>query len=416
MRVFAEDRLVGQILFEDDEPVLTYDADWRRDQRAFPISTAFPLSKPGMHGEKLIAWLANLLPEGDHLHQVASRTGISEGDILALVERMGRETSGALSFAERGNLQKDWREILDEAALERMIEELPERPFLVGEEGVSLSLAGAQTKMGVCRDEDGRLYIPVNGSASTHILKPDIKRLLASVESEALCLTLAKRIGLAASKVTMGRAGDRKYLLVERYDRVVERDRVTRLHQEDFCQALGVFPTMKYQTNNTGRPGPSLQDMALCLRRVADSASLLQFLDGVIFNVLVCNPDSHAKNYSMMIGTGKARLAPLYDIMCAACWGGINMKMANKIAGKVDGAHLKGRHWQREARLWGLNTSLVLKRVSFIADKVLREVGGAVDEVAEMPASSAHMLNEFREAISMRTRQIKNGLMETEEV
>lgn len=410
--VYFEERRIAQIRHEKGEPVLTYQTDWSADPKAFPMSTAFPLSSGEVRGGKLIAWLSNLLPEGDHLHQVASHSGVSEGDILALITRMGRDTSGALSFAERGNGQRDWRLIPDEAALERIIEELPQKPFLIGEEGVSLSLAGAQTKMGVCLDGDGRLYIPLNGSASTHILKPDIRRLPASVQSEALCLTLARRTGLTASAVITGRAGARDYLLVGRYDRIVSPDGVRRLHQEDFCQALGMFPSMKYQSNQTGRAGPSLKDMADCLRRVAEPASLLRFLDIVIFNVLVCNPDSHAKNYSMLIGPGKARLAPAYDIMCAACWGGIDMKMANKIAGKADGAHLKGRHWQREAELWGLNATLVLRRVDSIAQKVLNELDGAVEEVAAMPTGPKSMLAEFQKAIHARTGQITNGLKE----
>jgi len=58
--------------------------------------------------------------------------------------------------------------------LERVIEELPNKPFLVGEEGISMSLAGAQTKLAVAVDDTGRVCIPMNGSPSTHILKPEL--------------------------------------------------------------------------------------------------------------------------------------------------------------------------------------------------------------------------------------------------
>lgn len=50
----------------------------------------------------------------------------------------------------------------------------------------------------------------------------------------------------------------RAFLLVERYDRVLKDDaqhqpQLQRLHQEDFCQALGVVPELKCQ--NEGGPG-----------------------------------------------------------------------------------------------------------------------------------------------------------------
>ena len=117
------------------------------------------------------------------------------------------------------------------------MEELPNKPFLVGEEGVSMSLAGVQTKLAVAVDDTGRVCIPMNGSPSTHILKPAAPRLWGSVQNEAFCLTLARRMKIPTLKITTGQAGKRAYLLVQRYDRIVRRGRWRRLHQEDYCQA-----------------------------------------------------------------------------------------------------------------------------------------------------------------------------------
>jgi hypothetical protein len=88
-----------------------------------------------------------------------------------------------------------YRAIPDADALERILNELPARPFLVGEDGVSMSLAGAQEKLPVAVI-DGRIAVPTNGAPSTHILKPDNPRLPGSVQNEALCMVLARRIGL----------------------------------------------------------------------------------------------------------------------------------------------------------------------------------------------------------------------------
>ncbi len=109
-----------------------------------------------------------------------------------------------------------------------------------------MSLAGVQNKLGVAIDTKNRICIPIDGAPSTHILKPDSERLFGGVQNEALCLTLARRCGLNMPDVTTGTAGRRTYLLINRYDRIQQGDRWRRLHQEDFCQALGRPPSAKY--------------------------------------------------------------------------------------------------------------------------------------------------------------------------
>ncbi|WP_255360431.1 HipA domain-containing protein [Brevundimonas sp. KM4] len=107
-----------------------------------------------------------------------------------------------------------------------------------------MSLAGAQDKLPVAL-LNGQIVIPLDGAPSTHILKPDNPRLPGSVQNEALCMLLAARCRLPTASVTTGRAGDRSYLLVDRYDRAGHAPAATRLHQEDFCQALRLPPGAK---------------------------------------------------------------------------------------------------------------------------------------------------------------------------
>jgi serine/threonine-protein kinase HipA len=187
---------------------------------------------------------------------------MARSDVIGLLSAIGGDTAGALSFGQPARTASvQWRPALKSEDLERIIEELPNKPFLVGEEGVSMSLAGAQTKLAVSIDDAGRVCIPMNGSPSTHILKPDAPQLLGGVQSEAFCLTLAKRVGIPTPEVTTGRAGERTFLLARRYDRTNVGGRWRRLHQEDYCQALGKPPSAKYETNQTGIPGPTLGDM-----------------------------------------------------------------------------------------------------------------------------------------------------------
>src|SRR5262249_28719841 len=144
------------------------------------------------------------------------------------------------------------RPVRDGEELETIINELPHKPFLVGDEGISLSLAGAQMKLPVAFDDTDRVCIPMNDSPSTHILKPDSPHLAGSVQNEAFCLTLARRLNIPPPAVTTGVAGKRIYLLVERYDRRNVGGLWRRLHQEDYCQALGMLPSAKYESNQTG--------------------------------------------------------------------------------------------------------------------------------------------------------------------
>jgi len=291
---------------------------------------------------------------------------------------------------------------------------LPKKPFLVGEEGVSMSLAGAQSKMGVAVDTKGRICIPLEGSPSTHILKPDIPRLWGSVQNEAFCLTLAKRMKLPIADVTSGKAGKRSYLLVKRYDRLETDGRWRRLHQEDFCQALGKPPTAKYEANQTGIRGPTVKDMFEAMRRLTPAADIVKLLDMLIFNVIVCNTDAHAKNYSLMIRASGVTLAPMYDVMCGAVWENVTKNLALKIAGKNRGEHLRGRHWRRFAIECGLNPRQVLIRVATLTREADAQATVAADDVAKMPAGDHPLLKQVVDAIRTRARAIANQLKDTE--
>jgi serine/threonine-protein kinase HipA len=217
-------------------------------------------------------------------------------------------------------------------------------------------------------------------------------------------------MGLAVPRVTTGKAGKRSYLLVERYDRVEQAGRWRRLHQEDFCQALGKPPSAKYEANQTGIKGPTLLDMFALTRNAMRAPDVLGLLDHVLFNVLACNTDAHAKNYSLMISGRGFALAPIYDVMCAAAWDGITRNLAQKIAGKNRGEHLKRRHWLAFALECGLNGPRLIKRVEYLATRVLREVRPAAAEVDAMPAGTHVLMPKFVEAIETRARAIIAGL------
>jgi serine/threonine-protein kinase HipA len=363
-----------------------------------------------------LPWAANLLPENEQLRAVGQFLGMAPGDVIGLLSAIGRDTAGALSIGKPGgNSPFYWRPVERPEDLERIIEELPNKPFLVGDEGVSMSLAGVQSKLAVSIDGAGRICVPLEGAPSTYILKPDAERLWGGVQNEAFCLTLAKRLKIPVPEITTGAAGKRTYLLVKRYDRVPAGDRWRRLHQEDFCQALGKPPSAKYESNQTGVRGPTLRDMFERTRELMPPSDILQLLDMVIFNVIACNTDAHAKNYSVMIKASGVSLAPLYDVMCGEIWEHVTRNLAQKIAGKNRGDYLKGRHWQRFAKECGLGARQVLARVRTLAQSAASEGEAAAAEVVAMPAGGHPSLERTRKAIEQRAHTLLAQLDEMED-
>jgi serine/threonine-protein kinase HipA len=411
--VYFEQRRVGTIDVNSNGPSFTYDANWIGLRGAFPISVTMPLRSGRICPDIFLPWAANLLPESEQLRTLGQLLGMARGDVVGLLSAIGGDTAGALSIGQPGRTASfQWRPIDDAENLERLIEELPSKPFLVGEEGVSMSLAGVQTKVAVAIDSKNRVCIPMNGSPSTHILKPDSPRLPGGVQNEAFCLTLARRLKIPTPQVTTGQAGRRAYLLVQRYDRINVADRWRRLHQEDFCQALGKPPSAKYERNQTGISGPTLKDMFQLTRRHMPSVDIGRLLDMLVFNVLTCNTDAHAKNYSIMIRGNGISLAPIYDAMCGEVWQNVTKKLTQKIAGESRGDCLKGKHWLQFARECGLNPSQVLDRVGALAKGIVAEAQAAASDVAAMPAGKHVTLDQTREAVEHRAKVIFARLQE----
>jgi serine/threonine-protein kinase HipA len=409
--VYYENRRVGTIAVHADGPSFTYAPIWLSTRGAFPLSLLMPLSPRRVPPNLFLPWAANLLPESTQLRAIGLQLGAAPEDVIGILAELGRDTAGALSIGKPGTTSTaDWRPVPNDKALEKILEELPSKPFLVGEDGVSMSLAGVQTKLGVAIDAKDRICVPINGAPSTWILKPDAERLFGGVQNEALCLVLAKRLGLNAPEVTTGKAGKRTYLMVKRYDRVEQQGRWRRLHQEDFCQALGKPPSAKYESNQTGIPGPTLAELFAVTRNAMQAPDVVNLLDYVVFNVLACNTDAHAKNYSMMISGKGFKLAPIYDVMCALAWEHVTRNMAQKIAGKTRGEHLKRRHWQRFAADVGLNAPRLIARVEALAKGTLAEAKNAAADVAAMPAGAHPLMQQVTQAIEGRARAILSGL------
>lgn len=356
---------VGQIVLDEKRRwIFQYDSAWLKNPNAFPISIQLPLREAAFNPDHAKPFFANLLPEGDVRNLIAKKLQVSEGNVFELLKRLGGECAGALSLystPQPSQKNGDYRAI-SSGELDRLLDNTSHRPLLLADQNARLSLAGAQEKVPVYVKNDD-LFFPENGAASTHILKPAMQYFEGSVQNEAFCMMLARGIGLNVPdvKVLMGNQA-RSAFLIRRYDRKINRNgSVTRLHQEDFCQALGMSPDQKYQ--NEG--GPSFTDCFEILDHHATQPALdkKRLIEWAVFNFLIGNCDAHAKNISLLIAADTIQLAPFYDLMSTVVYEGLSEKMAMKIGGHYERNIIAARHFEKFSDDIGVKSTIVLQIV-----------------------------------------------------
>jgi len=361
---------VGTLALTEGRLNFRYAPDWLALPNAVPLSVSLPLQAEPFEDRKTRPFFAGLLPEGRMRRLIARQFQVSGQNDLALLDQIGGECAGAVTFLEPGQAlpapaHADEVQWLSDAEVVAVLDELPLRPMLAGKDGLRLSLAGAQDKLPVVFD-GSRLGLPRNGSPSSHILKPPIHALEDSVINEGFCMALAEAMRLKPAKSRMHVVLGRLFLLVERYDRVADaQGKRRRVHQEDFCQALGVAPEMKYQ--NEG--GPDLAQCFDLVRRITrpSAPQILRLLDYVIFNALIGNHDAHAKNFSLLYSGAAPILAPLYDTLATAVYSPLTPKMAMKIGSKYKFSEVQARHWNQFAEDAGLAKPQARRRILELA-------------------------------------------------
>ena len=319
VRLFADH--VGTLALVEGRLNFRYAPAWLALPNAVALSCSLPLRAEHFDDHLARPFFAGLLPEGQMRRLIAQQFQVSGQNDFALLDHIGGDCAGAVTFVAPGQAfptlasDDDVQWLSDEDVI-AMLDELPRRPMLAGKDGLRLSLAGAQDKLPVVFDND-RIGLPRHGTPSSHILKPAIHAIPDSVSNEGFCLALAAAMQLDSANAKIHCVRDRQMLLVERYDRVADSaGRRQRLHQEDFCQALGVVPELKYQ--NEG--GPDLAQCFALVRRVTrpSAPQVLRLFDYVIFNALIGNHDAHAKNLSLLYSGQRPILAPLYDTLSTA--------------------------------------------------------------------------------------------------
>jgi len=346
--VYLNTDLAGSLSQSSEhEMTFTYSPNGARS-----ISIGMPIEKKSFGASHCEAFFGGLLPEGDGARQALGRRfGTSASNSFGLLRNIGAECAGALSIVAPGQTVAaegpEEVQLLSPAELAQHIRELPQRPLFVGVNGIRLSLSGVQDKASVSLIE-GAIGLPRSGP-TTHILKPDLSQAPGAIYCEHLCMKIASRIGIEVAAVNLAKAEDQVYLLVERYDRVRVEVRkqtsakIARIHQEDFCQALAVPSSRKYQEDG----GPKLIDCFTLLNQTAVPAKdRLKLLTAVIFNFLAGNMDAHGKNFSLLHDQKGIRLAPLYDVICTAAFPDYSAKMAMDIGDYFETENINAHEWR----------------------------------------------------------------------
>ena len=411
-----------------------YDGGWLADQAAPALSLSLPKQSRSFPSAQCAPFFEGLLPEGAERDAVARALGVSPENVFGILAGIGGEVAGAVSLWPEGHQPPDGASAdstataaparsavstrsaatvprpkpLSEAALARLLDAIKTHPLLVnGEDGLRMSLAGAQSKLPVVASGD-EIALPTPGGPTTHILKPANERFPAMTENEAFAMRLARKMGLATAPVEARVACGHPFLLVERYDRErTPSGAVRRLHQEDFCQALGFVSRRKYAADG----GPGFPDCFDLVRRACTNPEqdADKLLDTAVLQVLVGNADAHGKNYSLVRrgpGFGETvELAPLYDMLCTATYPGLSPRLAMKIGGRATLEELRPADWDRFARKCGLTPSTVRRRVAKLCELAVQQCDGVARELAR-PGLDHDALQGFAKRTRQRAAQL----------
>lgn len=344
-----------------------YADSWLAREAAFALAASLPLTQ----GAHETSFFRNLLPEAGARDLIAGSAGISPENDFEFLRMFGADCAGSLEIMDPGEEPQAIAGpeflLLTPEDGERLATKTGFAGLFLPGKRIRLSLAGAQNKLAVIETDDG-LAVPLDGRPSTHILKlpnPDYKGL---VENEALMLSLARSVELPVVDHEVVTLGETRLLLVARYDREVKDGQALRLHQQDLCQATGLPPDTKYESEG----GPSLQTVFDLVREeVVDPLTAARtMLDWVVFNVLVHNADAHAKNVAILRTTeGHHELAPFYDLVCTGAYQ-FDHRMAMSVGGQSDPGAIDKNNWVQLASDIGIGKSLVLRTVEETANRI----------------------------------------------
>jgi serine/threonine-protein kinase HipA len=403
LEVRNDDGVVGELTRRPDRTLtFTYRDEWRARRAATPLSLSLPLAQSTHAGQLVANVLWGLLPDNDRVIDRWSRQfEVSPTDLFGLLRHVGSDVAGAMRFVAGDDSDKPQPDTPQSIAdIERRIRSIRLDGTLwhPQDHGERWSLAGAQGKFALRHDPTSNTWSePAGDRPTTHIFKPASAGMVDHDLNEHLCLAAAGGVGLEAASSCITQFGAERAIVVERYDRRWIDDRLVRIHQEDFCQALGLHPQRKYQSDG----GSSPEDVATVLRRerpASAEANLFRFALALGFNWMIAGTDAHAKNYSVLLQGNSARLAPLYDLGSGLLLGVHvrKLKLAMKVGGEYSPHKISRSNFERLSASFRLDPTQLIDSLLVLASQIPEALSEAArsPEIAALKSPTPRLLTE----------------------
>jgi len=410
LNVWFRQQLVGY-LWRTNAGVMQfrYAEEWLLEN-GFPISRALPLQSDAFADEQAIAhrFFANLLPEGGARAHLVRDLKIPDTD-FDMLRVIGGECAGALTLMPAQLIPTDEARYQELSAAD-MLQLVQRRGHIYANQSLAerprLSLAGAQDKCAVLF-KDEAYFNPVGDAPSTHILKFESADYRNLPLYEVFTSRLAAAIGLPVVNIELCTLEKHQFAQISRYDRYRDDDsQVARIHQEDFCQALGYSHVHKYQNDG----GPCFADCVALVRDASDDPAIdvQSLLRWQIFNVLAGNSDGHAKNLSLIYHRdGSIRLAPFYDLVCTRAIERIDANLAFDVGGERNPAKVVDAHWQALAAECDIGARFMRDTVDDVASKLMK----CRTTVVEAFNNEASEYSAVQRVIKVVEKQCKNAMV-----
>ncbi len=387
LHVVMNGQIIGDVQRTGPRRIRLLYSDARLRETFTPLSVSMPGSSSRYNQAAVEPWLTGLLPDRpETLRQWRRQFAITDNTVFSLLRHVGEDVAGAAQFVRPERIEAvlnapgvleglDGPRIAD--MMRRTLANLP--PMPAGHAHGKFSLAGAQAKIALHRIKDG--WSDPSGSVpSTHIVKPAIPGRPDQDLVEAVTLRAAANLGLRVAHCWIEEFADERAIVVARFDRVQRPNgRWVRVHQEDVCQALGLSPTRKYESQG----GPTAATVASLVRRVSHRPDddLHQLAQALVFNWLTCGTDAHARNYSLLLSTSTVRLSPLYDLNSYLAYGdGAGSALSMSVAGTFEAERISAEDWVRFA-------PALLVDPEWLREEIERQRGGVLDALGDAASS-----------------------------
>ncbi|HUW87374.1 MAG TPA: HipA domain-containing protein [Candidatus Paceibacterota bacterium] len=390
-----------------------YDEEYSEEQT--PLSLSMPIQVPMHPNRSIRAYLEGLLPDNENaLKALGKRFSESPNNPFALLKYIGRDVAGAVEIYPEGETptsnsdDKELRRIYEgeiEDQLRGKIAEYQDGVVIIKNSG-KISLAGAQPKIALHKSAKGEWFVPTDSHPSTHILKPLTEKLKNQDIVEHITLLAARKLGLNVCESEITSFNNLRVFIAKRYDRLLNQESgiYVRLHQEDFCQALSVAPTKKYQFEDGG---PGVGEIARLISKfpVIENREAVgrAFFEGLVFNIYGRCPDAHAKNYSLILVNHEVRLAPLYDLTTGAPYGYTD-NSAMRINSKYNFSTISEDDLLVEARRLRIDEDWASERIKFIRQNILSSFMEAGDSALKDVQNEESVVSVMVDIESMLTK------------